>query len=152
MQGPRRATEQDTLLNLAEETARTRRAQAVSSHDAPVSRIPPYTGHDSLNYQDVSISPLSTPFENVKWIGPCFGNTENSQRLFSNTEMFRAFWGPHAKSETTFVAPACKVAVRMWSQIGAARIILVRSKNAMQNGGGPRTAHPRLRPPGASNT
>jgi hypothetical protein len=60
-------------------------------------------GMNSLNSQDVSISPLSDPFEHLKCIGPYLWNPEMFRALFSNTEMFRALWGPHAKSETTFV-------------------------------------------------
>jgi hypothetical protein len=103
----------------------------------------PYTGHDSWKAVDVSISPISHRFENLKWLGAYFGKTEISQRLFSKTENFRALRAPHAKSEATFVAREFKAAVRMCPQICAAAPPWVRLKNAMQNEGGPRTAQPR---------
>ena len=97
----------------------------------------PYTGHDSWKAVDVSISPISHRFENLKWLGAYFGKTEISQRLFSKTENFRALRAPHAKSEATFVAREFKAAVRMCPQICAAAPPWVRLKNAMQNEGGP---------------
>ena len=61
--GSHSSTDQDLLLNLAEESPITPYTR--DPGDRCVRRgdgLTPYTGHDSLNSQDVSISPLSTPF------------------------------------------------------------------------------------------
>ena len=134
-EGPRRSTEQDPLQDPVPEPGRGEPGYAV--HTGPGRQVRQerrrpalavYTPTNSLNSQDVSISPPSTPFETVRWIGPYLGNPEPSQAVFCETEIFRALRGPHAKSETTFVAREFKVAVRMCPRICAARIISVRAE------------------------
>ena len=65
----------------------------MSYHDAPVSRIPYAVRTTTNSLREITRPGIHQARFNLKCIGPYLENTDPSQGLFSNTEMFRGLFG-----------------------------------------------------------